>query len=183
MSNLTAQDFVVRTGEGESTASDMSIIYRTEQMNGDFSVMEGVVRPYELLAPHTHENEDQCVYILEGELEFEIGGAGGLRFSADAGSYVLKPRGVSHGFWNSKITPVRYIELSGRDGFERFIDARQNGLDAMLEAAMAGGMQIHVDRIPELMAEHGLKNLAGINWADVTGESLPMMPQATESSM
>jgi len=163
MSMLSAQDFVVQSGHGRSTDSDMSIIYRTEQLHGDFSVMEGVVRPFELLAPHTHENEDQCVYILEGELEFEIGGAKGLRFTASAGSYVLKPRGISHGFWNSKIEPVRYIELSGRDGFERFIDARSQGLEAMLAAAREGGMEIHIDRIPELMAAHQLKSLAGVN--------------------
>lgn len=169
MSTLQANDLVIQTGQGQSTASDMSIIYRTQQLSGDFSVMEGVVRPHELLAPHTHEQEDQCVYILEGELEFEIGGAGGLRFSADAGNYVLKPRGISHGFWNSKMTPVRYIELSGRDGFERFIDARSKGLQHMMQMAREGGMLIHVERIPELMAKHGLTSLAGIDATNVPG--------------
>ena len=166
MTDLNAADLLVTPGAGETTASDMVIKFRSGLLGGDFSIMEGVVRPGELLAPHTHEHEDQAVYVIDGELEFEVGGADGLRFSAGAGSYVLKPRGISHGFWNVKDTTVRYIELSGRSGFEKFIDARQDGIGAMIEAAQGDlGMTMHMDRIPALMKEHGLTGLAGVNEA------------------
>ena len=74
--------------------------------------------PNELLAPHTHEHEAQLVYVITGELEFEVGGKDGLRFKAPAGSYVIKPVGIEHAFWNKGAIPARYIELSGKEHFE-----------------------------------------------------------------
>jgi quercetin dioxygenase-like cupin family protein len=71
----------------------MRAIFRTERLGGHFSIMEGEVRPGEILVFHTHANEDQHMYLLNGELPFEVGGAGGLRFTAGGGSHVLKPRG------------------------------------------------------------------------------------------
>ena len=132
-------------------------------MGGDFSIMEGFVRPRELLAPHTHDHEDQAVFIIEGELEFEVGGREGLRFSAGPGSYVIKPRGVSHGFWNVGEVTVHYIELSGRDGFEKFVDARSEGVVAMLEEGEEVGMSFQIERALQLMVEHRLTGLAGLN--------------------
>jgi len=60
-----------------------------ETIGRRFFSNEGVIYPNELLAPHTHDHEAQLVYIITGELEFEVGGKGGLRFSAPAGSYII----------------------------------------------------------------------------------------------
>jgi len=164
MTDFTRSDLVIGPDEGEETSTDMVIKARTAQLGGDFSIMHGEVRPNELLAPHTHHNEDQAVYLLNGSLEFEIGGKGGLRFSAGVGDWVLKPRGVSHGFWNTGDETVHYIELSGKDGFERFIDSRAEGIDNLVRTGEQElGMEIHVERIPGLMLKHKLKGLAGAN--------------------
>ena len=93
MSKLCATDLVVQPGQGEKTASDMVIIFRNAKLAGHFSIMEGEVRPKEILSFHTHANEDQHMYIINGELHFEVGGKDGIRFTAGAGSHVLKPRG------------------------------------------------------------------------------------------
>lgn len=100
MTQLSASDLVVLPGQGEQTASDMVFIMRSARLGGHFSIMQGEVRPGELLAFHTHANEDQHMYLVDGELHFEVGGADGLRFTAGAGAHVPKPRGSSHGFWN-----------------------------------------------------------------------------------
>ncbi|MCO4747080.1 MAG: cupin domain-containing protein [Proteobacteria bacterium] len=164
MSQLSVDQLVKTSGNGQKTASDMTLIFRSAALGGDFSVMEGEVRSKELLAPHTHTHEDQLVFLLEGELEFEVGGADGLRFSAKKGDYVLKPRGISHGFWNVGDVTVRYIELSGKDGFEKFIDGRQEGVASFLDNAKKQlDMEIHIERIPGLMLKHGLTGLAGVN--------------------
>ena len=93
-----------------------------------------------------------------------MGGKDGLRFTARTGDYVLKPRGISHGFWNVGSVTVRYIELSGRDGFEKFIDSRSEGVGHFVQNARdVLDMQIHTDRVPELMLEHRLTGLAGVN--------------------
>jgi mannose-6-phosphate isomerase-like protein (cupin superfamily) len=47
---------------------------------------------------HTHAREDECNFVLEGELTFDVGGEIVL---ASAGSFVLKPRGVYHAFCNT----------------------------------------------------------------------------------
>lgn len=164
MSTITSQDLVVQPGKGEKTASDMHIIFRTEKLAGHFSIMEGEVRPREILSFHTHSNEDQHMYIMNGELHFEVGGKDGIRFTAGAGCHVLKPRGTSHGFWNLGDETVRYVETSTEEGFEKFVDSRQEGLGAMVSGAEAElGMSFETDRTLEVMKEFGLTGLAGAN--------------------
>lgn len=65
-----AADLLKKPGEGEKTATDMVIMARARDMGGDFSVMEGVINPGELLAPHTHKFEDQLVYVITSELQY-----------------------------------------------------------------------------------------------------------------
>ncbi len=62
------EDLLVAPGGGEETASDMTIVARSGALGGDFSIMEGFLEPGALLPPHTHEHEDQAVFVIEGEL-------------------------------------------------------------------------------------------------------------------
>ncbi|MFT5681638.1 MAG: mannose-6-phosphate isomerase-like protein (cupin superfamily) [Myxococcota bacterium] len=164
MTPLNAADLVVHPGQGEATASDMKMIFRPSRLSGHFSIMEGEVRPGELLAFHSHVNEDQHMYIIEGELNFEVGGVDGIRFTAGPGSHVLKPRGSSHGFWNLGDTTARYIETSTEDGFEKFIDGRAEGLASMLGQAQGElDMSFEIQRSLEVMKEFSLTGLAGAN--------------------
>lgn len=162
--DITPADLVVLPGAGEKTASDMKIIMRNTRLGGHFSIMEGEVRPNELLAFHTHANEDQHMYIIEGTLHFEVGGKDGIRFTAGAGSHVLKPRGTTHGFWNLGDTTARYVETSTEDGFERFVDSRAEGLGAMVGSGTADlGMSFETQRALEVLKEFELTGLAGAN--------------------
>ena len=163
----TVQDLRIQPVDQETTAADMKIVARNAKLAGHFSVMEGEVRPKEILGFHTHANEDQHMYIIEGVLHFEVGGAGGLRFTAKAGDHVLKPRGSSHGFWNLGETTARYVETSTEEGFEEFVDSRQEGLGAMLGGATESlGMSFETQRTLEVMKEFRLTGLAGANVGD-----------------
>lgn len=158
----------MQPGKGEQTSADMVVIVRSAKLAGCFSVMEGEVRPKELLAFHTHANEDQHMYIISGNLHFEVGGANGLRFTAGAGCHVLKPRGTTHGFWNLGEETARYVETSTKDGFEHFVDSRQEGLGSMLSGAQNElGMTFETDRALEVMKEFDLTGLAGANLPSV----------------
>lgn len=128
MAEYTVSDLLISKDAGETTATDMIIKARSSKLGGHFSIMEGFIAQHELLAPHQHESEDQCVFVIEGQLEFEVGGKRGLHFSAGAGDYLLKPRGVMHSFWNTQPQRVRYIELSTADGFEKYVDSHADGL-------------------------------------------------------
>lgn len=171
MSNISVSSVLRLPGQGEKTASDMVIKARTADLEGDFSVMEGVIYPEELLAPHTHDNEAQLVYIITGELEFEVGGEGGTVFTAPAGSYVIKPRGIMHAFWNKKDVESRYIELSGREYFEGFVDSKSKGDLYTITHSKDYGMTTHMKDTLRLMKEHQLKGLSMMEFPN-----LPELP-------
>ena len=155
-------DLLVNPGEGE-TINGTIIKIRAGLLGGDFSIMQATVEAHQLLAPHTHAREDQAVFVISGELEFEVGGEGGTRFTAGTGAYVAKPRGVSHCFWNIKDEPCHYIELSGRTGFEGFVDSTADGsMKASMKAEEDYGVTFHRERIPVLMLKHGLTSIAGM---------------------
>lgn len=172
MKEYKIKDLLRLPGEGEKTASDMVIKARTKDLAGDFSVMEGIIHPNELLAPHTHEHEAQLVYIIAGQLEFEVGGKGGLTFSASAGSYVIKPINVKHAFWNKGNTPARYIELSGKEHFENFVDSKAKGDFHAITHAKEHGMTNSMTDTIRLMKEHQLTGLSMMEFP-----SLPKMPE------
>jgi quercetin dioxygenase-like cupin family protein len=64
---------------------------------GAFALIEEVTPPQGGPPPHTHTREDETFYVLEGELEFVVGGRALL---ATAGSVVHGPRGIPHAFRN-----------------------------------------------------------------------------------
>lgn len=154
----------MRPGEGDDI--DGTIVkVRAGQLGGDFSIMEAEVGPNELLAPHVHEREDQAVYVISGALEFEVGGENGIRFTAPAGSYVIKPRGVTHAFWNKGSEAARYIELSGRANFEAFVEGSEGEprQKVVATARPKYGITFFPHRIPKLLKEHGLTGVVGMD--------------------
>ena len=70
-----------------------------QDTGGSFSIVEHPLQPGTLgAAPHTHLNEDECSFVLEGEVGVQIGEQ---EFTATSGTYILKPRGIPHTFWNA----------------------------------------------------------------------------------
>jgi quercetin dioxygenase-like cupin family protein len=70
---------------------------RGEQTNGTFTAFENVIPPGQGPPLHTHANEDESWYVIEGELRFKLDGDVHL---APAGSFVFVPRGTPHCFQN-----------------------------------------------------------------------------------
>ncbi|HEX6711486.1 MAG TPA: cupin domain-containing protein [Rubrobacter sp.] len=112
--------------------------------------------------PHSHSNEDEISYVLEGEIGVMIGEE---VFRAPAGSYVLKPRGVPHAFWNPCPEPARIIEIFSPAGFERYFEGLAEILSAgcppdisrLEELASRYGMPFHWERMEEIMGQHNLR--------------------------
>lgn len=73
-----------------------------EDFGGAFTIIEAGLPPGAMIPPHTHDYEDECNFVLEGELTFDIGGE---IVVAPAGSFVVKPRGVYHAFCNTGTVP------------------------------------------------------------------------------
>src|SRR5207247_2691963 len=103
--------------------------------SGRLAIVEHPVPLDALVVPHVHTKEDELSYVLEGEIGVMIGDR---EFVAPTGSYVFKPRGVVHAFWNNGTTPARLIELIFPSGLEEAfremsrltIDSAMTGMDA-----------------------------------------------------
>jgi quercetin dioxygenase-like cupin family protein len=109
---------VVGPQDGTPITEGMTLkIRRTDLPTGGLGVIEGIVAPGQLIAPHVHTDVDEVTYVLAGEITAEIGGEVVV---AAAGSYVFKPYGVMHAFWNATNEPARVMELHLPGGFEQF---------------------------------------------------------------
>lgn len=119
--------------------------------------------PGVLIPPHTHRLEDEITYVVVGEVTAEIGGE---TIVAPAGSYLLKPRGVSHAFWNSGEGEAKVMEIHAPGGFEQFYDdmevvaaspmSKDERLTAFRATAAEYGVEHHLDQIDAVRARHNL---------------------------
>src|SRR5579871_2243081 len=64
-----------------------------DDTNGQYMLVEAVAQFGGEPPPHTHANEDEAYYVLDGSMEFWIGEA---HLQAPKGTYVLLPRNVPH---------------------------------------------------------------------------------------
>ena len=96
---------------------------KSEDTNDVFSVIEIISPPGKGVSLHVHENEDELVYLLDGEIEVTLGDQ---TMTAVPGVMALLPRGIPHGFVNNGNKPSRllvtilpgpfdnyFVELSG----------------------------------------------------------------------
>jgi mannose-6-phosphate isomerase-like protein (cupin superfamily) len=110
--------FKVSANDGERlrfSGADFVIRASGETTGGAFSVVEEI-DPLDT-PTHTHANEDELWYILEGEHVFQIGGD---EVRAGPGDVVFGPRGVPHA--QRRVVPRagRTLELFSPPGFEGF---------------------------------------------------------------
>lgn len=116
----------VAVGPGEGTTVEgptggpLTFKVRGEQTGGRLLALENVVAPGEGPPEHTHANEDETWYVLEGTLRFKLDGELSV---AAAGSYVYVPRGVRHCFQNIGDAPARILLNFTPAGMEKFFDA------------------------------------------------------------
>jgi quercetin dioxygenase-like cupin family protein len=88
-----------------------------EESGGAYFSMLAVVPPGGGPPPHTHAEEDETFYVLEGTPTFRLGDE---RILAGPGDFVNVPRGVLHCFRNLSDAPVRMILTFTPSGIERF---------------------------------------------------------------
>ena len=134
-----------------------------ESFGGAFTIIEAHLTPGRMIPPHTHTREDECNFMLEGELTFYIGGELVL---ASASAFVLKPRGVYHALCNTGTVPARFLEFHIPGEFENYYDEYEQivesamdedeRLKARVELGECYGVSWHDERIPEAMARFGI---------------------------
>ncbi len=134
-----------------------------ESFGGAFTIIKAALPPGEMIPPHTHTREDECNFVLEGELTCDVGGE---IVVAPSGSYVLKLRDVPHALYNAGAGTVRVLEILTPGGFESYFDEYEQlassdlGEDerrkARAELGERYGVIWHDERIPETEARFGI---------------------------
>jgi uncharacterized cupin superfamily protein len=123
------------------------------------------VPPGVLVHPHTHSREDECSYVMDGEITYLIGDT---TLQVPAGGYVPKPRGVRHAFWNASDRPARVMEIHTPSTFDIYYDelgrlfaSHEPGSEDFVTAfdhlADRYGLTIHWNQMPEMYARSGLR--------------------------
>jgi quercetin dioxygenase-like cupin family protein len=97
----------------------LSFKVRGDQTNGTLTAFENVIPAGQGPPLHTHANEDESWYVIEGELRFKL--AGDVH-RAPAGSFVFVPRGTPHCFQNVAEAPARVLVMFTPAGMEHFFD-------------------------------------------------------------
>ena len=94
----------------------MSVLVSSEDTNGQFSLLHHQMIPGLEPPPHTHSNEEESFYILEGEIEFTVGND---VFHAKPGDWVFLPRNVEHAFkvLTEKVDVLMHLTPGGFEGF------------------------------------------------------------------
>jgi quercetin dioxygenase-like cupin family protein len=163
--NAAATGHVLGPTEGDSVrllALGVRFMIDGEATGGAFSLVEHPLPPRALGAPvHTHRNEDEYSYVLEGRVGLQIGDE---VLEAGPGDLVFKPRGIAHAFWNAGDEPVRLLELISPAGFENYFRelapllAAADRDDAAIGAVVTRyELDIDFDTIPVLAEEHALR--------------------------
>ena len=125
--------------------------------SGRFSVVHHPIAPRALVTPlHYHHNEDEFSYVLTGKLGAILGDD---VVTAGPGTWVFKPRGQWHTFWNAGDTPCEIIEIISPGGFEDFFrEITQTWGDMEATAAVAAKYRLDMkfNSVPELCERFGL---------------------------
>jgi quercetin dioxygenase-like cupin family protein len=118
-----AKPMFQRPGEGQTVdnplGADVVFKARGEETDGALTAFENAVAPGDGPPLHTHANEDESMYVLEGEMRFKLGDE---IQSAPAGSFVFVPRGTPHAWQNVGDGPARMLIHFTPSGMERFFD-------------------------------------------------------------
>ncbi|MFO7685201.1 MAG: cupin domain-containing protein [Desulfobacterales bacterium] len=122
-----------------------------------FAVVHHPMAPHALAAPlHRHHNEDEYSYVIRGTL-------GALLtdkvVTAEPGTWVFKPRGQWHTFWNAGDTTCEIIEIISPAGFENYfreVAAAWGDLTRFKEINATYALDMDFDSVTGLCDRFGL---------------------------
>jgi mannose-6-phosphate isomerase-like protein (cupin superfamily) len=91
-----------------------------EETRGAYAFQEMTVAPgFPWVPSHIHHNEDEAIYVLEGECTVRVGDR---IHKLVPGAFVLMPRGIVHTFSNPGTVPARVIVISSPGTVIRYFE-------------------------------------------------------------
>jgi quercetin dioxygenase-like cupin family protein len=123
MSEPVSTPIALAPGEGRSVENPaggvLTFKVMADQTGGAFTAIETTAAPGEGPPLHVHRDEDELIYVLEGEFRIKLGAE---MVDAPTGSCVLIPRGTPHAWQNVGNAQARFFATvtPASDAFERF---------------------------------------------------------------
>jgi len=96
----------------------VTFLATSKETRGAYGLVGNVI-PGQGPPPHTHRNEDEAFYVLEGELDILVGLK---KMRVTAGTFIFVPRGVVHAFDNAGTAPAKLLLIFSPAGFEGFFE-------------------------------------------------------------
>lgn len=131
------------------------IIVRGNETDNRFTIIEGLVYENEGARNHYHMYEDETFFLLNGTLQFYVGGN---QFCAEAGTTVFVPRNVSQSVRNLNSKPVHVQILFSPAGREHFLEKI---------SVVHDQRPINTTAAAALLKEYGQVNLPEVQWEDL----------------
>jgi quercetin dioxygenase-like cupin family protein len=135
--------FIEQPRRGAVGPSQVNILLTAAESGGAMGLVEITSPPLAGPPRHFHQNEDEAIAVIDGEIEvWTPQGLTRLR----AGAAVFVPRGMEHAFRVLGESPARIMAVLTPGGFEGYF-----------AGLLAGNLQMPRDRdaIAELGARHG----------------------------
>lgn len=93
---------------------------RSSMTGGVYSSVECVVAPKVMgPPPHLHKALDELMFVLEGTASVIVDGQ---EVQVEAGGWHLRPRMLTHTFWNATDKPLRFVDMYFNQPFEEFLE-------------------------------------------------------------
>jgi quercetin dioxygenase-like cupin family protein len=114
---------VWQAGEGPTiegpAGGPLTLKVRGEHTGGSVTAFENIIAPGDGPPLHTHTNEDEAWYVIEGRLRFHLGDE---LAEVSTGGFVFVPRSTLHCIQNAGAEPARILVLFTTAGMEGFFD-------------------------------------------------------------
>ena len=124
------------SGAGKALGWLESII-TLKAANAGVGITEVVMHPGEEPPFHIHRNEDEWLYLLEGQMTFHVGGND---YRGAPGAFVFYPRGIAHTF-TCESPSARVLVITSPGGFERMFELAPKTPEEAARAMQAFGME------------------------------------------
>ena len=99
---------------------DIRVWMRTSMTNGLFSSVETAVAPKTMgPPPHHHLELDEIMYVVDGTASVLVGND---VVEVQAGGWHLRPRMITHTFWNASDKPLHFIDMYFNQPFEEYLE-------------------------------------------------------------
>jgi quercetin dioxygenase-like cupin family protein len=104
---------------------------------------------------HVHQNEDEIFHVLEGQLRVR---AGDTEVRIGPGETILGPKGVPHTYRVESRAGARWLLITRRGNFERFVRALSRPAERPeLPAAQGAPTPEQADALAAAAREHGIE--------------------------